>query len=46
MKHKDHYNDEYIIDLSRKILAVMPEFKAKTFTDSLLGKLDDKELFA
>lgn len=46
MKHKDYYNDEYIMDLSSKILAVMPEFKAKTFVDSLSGKLDDKELFA
>ncbi|TLD87230.1 DNA alkylation repair protein [Helicobacter sp. MIT 05-5294] len=46
MKHKEHYNDTYILDLSQKILAVMPEFEAKTFVDSLLGKLDDKELFA
>ena len=27
MKHKDHYNDDYIFSLSQKILFVMPDFK-------------------
>ena len=46
MKHKDYYNDEYISDFSRKIHDVMPDFDAGTFCDTLLGRLDDKELFA
>ena len=40
------YNDEYISDFSRKIHDVMPDFDAGTFCDTLLGRLDDKELFA
>ena len=45
MKHKDHYNDTYILDLSHKILSVMPDFDEQTFTHDLIGQLDDKELF-
>lgn len=46
MKHKDYYNDDYILDLSHKILSVMPDFDEKTFSYSLIGNLNDKELFA
>ena len=46
MKHKDYYNDDYIFSLSQKILAVMPDFDEKNFCHSLIGRLDDKELFA
>lgn len=46
MKYKDYYNDGYILELSRKIFAVMPGFDEKTFSGSLVGRLDDKELFA
>ena len=46
MKHKDHYNDDYIFSLSQKILSVMPDFDEKTFCHSLIGRLDDKELYA
>ena len=46
MKHKDHYNDEYILCLSAKILSVMPDFDEKAFCRSLVGGLEDKELFA
>lgn len=46
MKHKDHYNDAYIMELSKKILAVQPTFDSDAFTHTLVGQLDDKELFA
>lgn len=46
MKHKDHYNDDYILNFSRKIRSVTPDFDEKYFCDSLIGRLDDKELFA
>ena len=46
MKHKDHYNDAYIVELSQKILSVMPEFEAQKFCAMLQGQLEDKELFA
>ena len=46
MKHKDHYNDEYIFSFSQKILSVMPDFDEKNFCHSLTGRLEDKELFA
>lgn len=46
MKHKDHYNDDYIINFSQKILSVMPDFDEENFCHSLIGRLDDKELFA
>ena len=46
MKHKDHYNDKYILDFSSKIHSVMPNFDQKGFCKSLAGRLDDKELFA
>ena len=45
MKYKDYYNDEYILDISQKILAVMPDFDEKAFSYALIGRLDDKELF-
>ena len=46
MKHKDYYNDDYIFELSRKLHSVMPDFDEKNFSGSLVGRLDDKELFA
>lgn len=45
MKYKDYYNDEYILDISQKILAVMPDFDEKAFSYALIGRLDGKELF-
>lgn len=46
MKHKDHYDDNYILELSAKLSAVMPYFDPEAFTHDLVGRLDDKELFA
>ena len=46
MKHKDYYNDDYILDISQKILSVMPDFDEETFIHNLTGQLDDKELFS
>ncbi|MCD8245692.1 MAG: DNA alkylation repair protein [Parabacteroides sp.] len=46
MKHKDHYNDEYVQDFSQKIFTVIPHFDRKTFSRTLRGQLGDKELFA
>ena len=46
MKHKEYYNDDYIFNFSQKILSVMPDFDEKNFCHSLIGRLDDKELFA
>jgi len=46
MKHKDYYDDRYILDFSKKLRSVLPGFDKKTFVDDLTGKLDDKELFA
>ena len=45
MKHKDHYNDDYILDLSKRIRFVMPDFDEEAFSHALIGQLDDKELF-
>ena len=45
MKYKDYYNDDYIIDFSHKLQAVMPDFDEKAFSYALIGRLDDKELF-
>lgn len=45
MKHKDHYNDAYILDFSQKIHSVIPDFDKQTFCNDLTGQLDDKELF-
>lgn len=45
MKYKDYYNDDYILDISQKILVVMPDFDEKAFSYALIGRLDDKELF-
>ena len=46
MKHKDHYNGDYIFSFSQKIHSVMPDFDDKAFCHALTGRLDDKELFA
>lgn len=46
MKHKDYYNDQYIQEFSQKLAFVMPDFDQRTFSYNLIGKLDDKELFA
>ncbi|MCL2032537.1 MAG: DNA alkylation repair protein [Methanomassiliicoccaceae archaeon] len=46
MKHKDRYDDEYVLDLSLKIHSVMPGFDKDAFSNGLIGRLDDKELFA
>lgn len=46
MKHKDYYDDQYIQDFSEKLAFVMPDFDQQAFSRVLLGKLDDKELFA
>lgn len=46
MKHKDYYNDDYVVDFSKKIHAIMPAFDDKAFSRELAGQLDDKELFA
>lgn len=43
MKYKDYYSDDYILDISRKIGSVMPDFDKETFTHDLTGHLDDKE---
>ena len=46
MKHKDHYNDQYILDLSEKLSRAQPDFNRENFTSELIGNLEDKELFA
>ena len=46
MKHKDHYNDQYIQDFSEKLASVMPYFDSEIFSRNLIGQLEDKELFA
>lgn len=45
MKHKDHYNNQYILDLSEKLKQAQPDFNTDKFSEALVGKLDDKELF-
>lgn len=45
MKHKDHYDDPYILDLSEKLKQAQPDFNTDKFSEALVGKLDDKELF-
>lgn len=45
MKHKDHYNDAYILDISEKLLRVQSGFDVEHFTTTLIGKLDELELF-
>lgn len=39
MKHKDHYNDDYILDIARRISLVMPDFDEETFSHDLIGQL-------
>lgn len=46
MKHKDHYNDDYILNFSQKIHSAIPGFDEKAFLHELSGQLNDKELFA
>ena len=46
LKHKDYYNDGYILDFSHKIQSVMPDFDGKNFTQSLTGRLEGQELFS
>ena len=46
MKHKDYYNDHYVLDFSAKLASVMPHFDSQAFSGELVGHLDDKELFA
>ena len=46
MKHKDHYNDPYILDLAKKITEVQPDFDSERFSAEVVGNLEDKELFA
>lgn len=46
MKHKDHYDDQYILELSEKMGSVLPDFNQAAFSRELIGRLDDKELFA
>ncbi len=46
MKYKDYYNDTYISDFAQKIVSVMPEFDETNFCDAVIGRLEDKELFA
>ena len=45
MKYKDYYDDVYISDLSQRIGTVMPGFDGKNFSQAIIGKLDEKELF-
>ena len=42
MKHKDHYNDQYILELTEKLTQVVPDFDKEAFSSSLIGKLEDK----
>ncbi len=46
MKHKDYYDDQYIQEFSKKLSLAMPYFDSEIFSHSLIGQLDDKELFA
>lgn len=45
MKYKEYYSDDYIVDFSEKIGSVMPDFDGNSFCSSLVGKMDDRELF-
>ena len=46
MKHKDHYDDEYVAALSEKIRAVESAFDHMAFQQDLKGQLEHKELFS
>ncbi|MEO1771523.1 DNA alkylation repair protein [Candidatus Enterococcus ferrettii] len=46
MKHKDHYNDDYVGELAGKIAEVSPDFDAANFTKEIQEQLENKELFA
>lgn len=46
MKHKEHYNDEYVLELSSALSSVMPQFNSQNFCSDIIGHLDDKELYA
>lgn len=45
MKHKDHYDDQYVLTLAEKLSGVFPSFDAAGFSNELTGTLEDKELF-
>ena len=42
MKHKEHYNDQYIMEFAKKISEVQPSFDSDEFSRDLIGLLDDK----
>lgn len=46
MKHKDYYDDSYVLSLSEKLYSVMPDFDKEAFLTAVVGHLEDKELFA
>lgn len=46
MKHKEYYNDQYVLDISQKIGSVTPDFNQEVFVHNLTGQLEDKELFS
>ncbi len=46
MKHKDHYNDHYILDFSSKLASAIPDFDQEGFAGAITGQLEDKELYA
>lgn len=45
MKHKDHYNDQYVLDISEKLSQADSAFDTGNFSQMLIGNLEDKELF-
>ncbi|WP_431388365.1 DNA alkylation repair protein [Enterococcus gilvus] len=46
VKHKDYYDDSYVLSLSEKLYSVMPDFDKEAFLTAVVGHLEDKELFA
>lgn len=46
MKHKDHYDNQYVLELAQKFSTVLPHFDQPGFCRELAGQLDEKELFA
>ncbi|MGN0330397.1 MAG: DNA alkylation repair protein [Kineothrix sp.] len=46
MKYKEYYDHQYVQDFSEKLAFVMPYFDPEVFSNHLIGRLDDKELFA
>ena len=45
MKYKEYYDDKYVLELSETISSGIPSFDKVTFSDEVVGHLDDKELF-